>query len=133
MKKTYYHLGLDKSGSMDSCWEEARQVINNQLKELTRVQSENPESQILFSVCAFNQALRFSNEITDIQQAQIHWETIYPEGMTAMYDAIGDSIGFVKAKAGRELELVDTEVVMLILTDAMNMPSGSIVAKPSGK
>ncbi len=24
-KHTYYHLVLDKSGSMDSCWKEARQ------------------------------------------------------------------------------------------------------------
>jgi hypothetical protein len=116
-KRTYYHLVLDKSGSMDSCWTEAKQVIDNQLKELARVQSENPESQILFSICAFNQELRFSSEIIDIQHAQIDWATIYPDGLTALYDAIGNSIGFIKEKAGKDLESIDADVVMLILTD----------------
>jgi len=116
-KKTFYHLVLDKSGSMESCWAESTQVINKQLIELARVQSENPDSQILFSICAFNQGLRFSSEIKDIQQAQIDWATIYPDGMTALYDAIGDSIAFVKEKAGKDLDAIHADVVMLILTD----------------
>jgi len=116
-KKTFYHLVLDKSGSMETCWTEARQVIKNQIKELTKTQSENVDTEILFSYCAFNQALRFSNKIMDIHSATIEWGEIYPEGMTALYDAIGESIAFVKEKAGRDLDLDSSDVVMLILTD----------------
>jgi hypothetical protein len=117
MKKTYYHLVLDKSGSMDSCWSEARQVINKQLQDLKRIQSENPDSKILFSYCAFNQALRFSSYLMPVEDATIDWATIYPEGMTALYDAIGESISYVKEKAADDLKSEYSDVVMLIMTD----------------
>jgi hypothetical protein len=29
-KQTYYHLVFDRSGSMDSCWKEARQSFQTQ-------------------------------------------------------------------------------------------------------
>ncbi len=116
-KNTYYHLVLDKSGSMDSCWSEARQVIMQQLVELKRVQKENPESRIFFSYCAFNQALRFSNEIMDLETAKIDWLTIYPDGMTALYDAIGESISYIQKKGNVDFTQGNSDVVMLILTD----------------
>lgn len=116
-KKTYYHLVLDKSGSMDSCWAEARQVINQQLQDLQRIQYENQDSKILFSYCAFNQALRFSNDLTPVEDASVDWATVYPDGMTALYDAIGESISYVKEKAGDDLESDHSDVVMLIMTD----------------
>ena len=116
-KKTFYHLVLDKSGSMENCWAEARQVVNDQLKVLAQTQADNFDSEIYFSYCVFNQALRFSSKITDIQTATVEWGEIYPEGMTALYDAIGESIAFVKEKAGRDLDSTHSDVVMLILTD----------------
>ncbi|MCS5488877.1 hypothetical protein [Algoriphagus limi] len=122
-KRTFYHLVLDKSGSMLDSWVEARQVINNQLKELSRMQVENPDSEISFSICAFNQALRFSKEIVNIDKAEIDWGTIYPDGMTALYDAIGESIEFVKSKAGAILDADQSDVVMLILTDGLENSS----------
>ncbi|WP_162342683.1 vWA domain-containing protein [Cyclobacterium salsum] len=117
IKKTYYHLVLDKSGSMDSCWSEARQVINKQLQDFKRIQSENPDSKIWFSYCAFNQALRFSSDLMPVEDATIDWATIYPEGMTALYDAIGESISYVKEKAAGDLKSEYSDVVMIILTD----------------
>lgn len=116
-KNTCYHLVLDKSGSMDSCWAEAKQVINQQLQDLKRIQSENPDSKILFSYCAFNQALRFSNDLTPVEDASIDWATVYPDGMTALYDAIGESISYIKEKAADDLKSDHSDVVMLIMTD----------------
>lgn len=117
MKQTYYHLVLDKSGSMDSCWAEAKQVINQQLQDLKRIQTENPDSKILFSYCAFNQALRFSSDLMPVEDPTIDWTKIYPDGMTALYDAIGESISYVQEKAGDELKSEYSDVVMLIMTD----------------
>ncbi len=116
-KKTYYHLVLDRSGSMDSCWEEGKQVINRQLQDLNRIQSENPDAEILFSLCAFNQLHQFSHELMNVETAKIDWTSIYPDGMTALYDAIGLSIGYIKEKAGEGLKETDADVVMLVLTD----------------
>lgn len=116
-KKTYYHLVLDRSGSMESCWAEGKQVIDRQLQDLKRIQTENPDSEIIFSLCAFNQVLRFSEELMNVETAKIDWTTIYPDGMTALYDAIGESIEFVKKKTGSGLSEQDSDVVMLVLTD----------------
>lgn len=116
-KKTYYHLVLDRSGSMESCWEEGKQVINKQLLDLNRIQTENPDSEIIFSLCAFNQVLRFSEDLMQVHTASIDWTTVFPDGMTALYDAIGESIEFVKKKAGEGLAETDSDVVMLVLTD----------------
>lgn len=116
-KKTYYHLVLDRSGSMSSCWEEAIQVIDKQLLDLKRIQTENPDSEIIFSLCAFNQVLRFSEGLMNVETAKIDWTNIFPDGMTALYDAIGKSIEFVKKKTGASLLEQDSDVVMLVLTD----------------
>lgn len=116
-KKTYYHLVLDRSGSMQSCWAEAQQVINNQLLDLKRIQTENPNSEIIFSYCGFNEVLQFSEELMNVENAKIDWSAIYPDGMTALFDAIGESIDFIKKKAGEGLNSDDSDVVMLIMTD----------------
>lgn len=116
-KKTYYHLVLDRSGSMLSCWSEVRQVIKIQLLGLKRIQTENPNSEIIFSYCGFNQVLQFSEKLMNVENATIDWSTIYPDGMTSLYDAIGESIDFVKKKAGEELKSEDSDVVMLVMTD----------------
>jgi len=102
---------------MNSCWEEGRQVINQQLLDLNRIQSENPDSEILFSCCAFNQVLQFSEEMMNVETAKIDWSAIYPVGMTALFDAIGESIAFVKKNAKEGLEENDSDVVLLVLTD----------------
>lgn len=116
-KKTYYHLVLDRSGSMNSCWAEGKEVIDQQIKDLHRIQSENVGSEIIFSICAFNQDVYFSEEPMNVETARIDWANIYPYGMTALFDAIGESIEFIKNKAGIGLEENDSDVVMLILTD----------------
>jgi len=33
-KKTYYHLVLDRSGSMADCWEEAKRLFTEQLQKI---------------------------------------------------------------------------------------------------
>jgi hypothetical protein len=116
-KHTYYHLVLDKSGSMDTCWKEARQSFESQLKGFKEKQQEYIDQELFFSFCAFNQALRFSEGVMPMSQASIDWSTIYPDGMTALYDAIGSSIQFLKSRLGSHLESEHTDVVMLILTD----------------
>lgn len=116
-KKTYYHLVLDKSGSMETCWTEAKQVINNQLEDLKRIQAENSNSEIQFSMCVFNHELKFSQGLMDVKTAKIDWENIQPDGMTSLYDAIGESISFINKEANEELSKKDSDVVMLIMTD----------------
>lgn len=122
-KTTYYHLVLDRSGSMDSCWQEARQVIDSQLRDLKRIQEENTNSSLIFSYCGFNQVLRFGDSLMPVDQASINWELIYPDGMTSLNDAIGESIHYLNQKAGAALSDADADVVMLIQTDGLENSS----------
>jgi uncharacterized protein YegL len=122
-KTTYYHLVLDRSGSMDSCWQEARQVIDNQLRDLKRIQEENSNSTLIFSYCGFNQVLRFGEGMMPVDQASINWEEIYPDGMTALNDAIGESLHYLNQKAGAALSDADADVIVLIMTDGLENSS----------
>lgn len=116
-KTTYYHLVLDRSGSMSSCWQEVRQVIDKQLLDLKRVQEENASSELIFSFCAFDHELRFSQDLMPVAQARMDWELIFPNASTSLNDAIGESISYVKNKAGAALSEADADVIILILTD----------------
>jgi uncharacterized protein YegL len=116
-KTTYYHLVLDRSGSMDSCWLETKQVIDKQLLDLQRVQTENPNSQLIFSYCGFNQVLQFGERLMPIDQAKMDWERIFPDGMTSLNDAIGESIHYLNQKIGAALSDADADVIVLIMTD----------------
>lgn len=122
-KQTYYHLVLDRSGSMDSCWNEARQSFQTQLQGFKDKQLEFADQDLYFSYCAFNQVLKFSEAILPISQAAIDWREIFPDGMTSLYDAIGGSIQFLKTKLTGDLEKDHTDVVMLILTDGFENSS----------
>ena len=128
-KNTYYHLVLDRSGSMDSCWQEVRQVIDKQLLDLKRVQEENGNSALIFSFCAFNNALRFSQDLMPVAQARMDWELIFPNGSTALNDAIGESISFIKEKVGPALSDADADVIVLIMTDGFENSSQVYSAK----
>jgi hypothetical protein len=116
-KTTYYHLVLDRSGSMSSCWREVRQVIDKQLLDLKRIQEENSSSELIFSFCAFDNTLRFSQDLLPVNQARMDWELILPNASTSLNDAIGESIAYVKNKVGPALSEADADVIVLILTD----------------
>ena len=128
-KTTYYHLVMDRSGSMSSCWSEVREVIDKQLLDLKRVQEENASSELIFSFCAFDNALRFSQALMPVIQARMDWELIYPNGSTSLNDAIGESISYIKEKVGPALSEADADVVMLILTDGYENSSRTYSAK----
>jgi uncharacterized protein YegL len=52
-----------------------------------------------------------------VDQASINWEQLYPDGMTALNDAIGESIHYLNKKVGAALSDADADVIMLIMTD----------------
>jgi uncharacterized protein YegL len=128
-KNTYYHLVLDRSGSMASCWQEVRQVIDKQLLDLKRVQEENASSELIFSFCAFNNELRFAQDLMPVAQARMDWELIFPNGSTSLNDAIGESIAYVKNKAGAALSDADADVIVLVMTDGYENSSQVYSAK----
>jgi hypothetical protein len=115
-KRTYYHVVLDKSGSMQSCWNSALNMLAEQVRDISMIKQQYPEQEIFYSYCIFNQALQFSQEPIPIEKGipQLH---IFPEGSTALYDAIGTSIDYLQRKVGQQISDRSADVVMLIVTD----------------
>lgn len=116
-KKTYYHLVLDRSGSMNACWDEARQAVAIQVNKIQEMSREYSVQEIYFSYCLFNKELLFSKSITPIEKANLDILVVEPAGMTALYDAVGSSVEYIKNRAGAALQEDGSTVVMLIMTD----------------
>ena len=135
--KTYYLLILDKSGSMSSIANETVTGFNEQVQMIKSLQEKYPEQQIYVSLTTFNHIVDFDllrKKPEKLKQMQTssgdqpynqtsklnHQEEsiLYkPEGMTALYDAIGMSVKKLRKKVKHELKNNKASVVVVILTD----------------
>lgn len=116
--KTYYHLIIDKSGSMASCVNETISGYNEQIQMIRDLQKLNPDQEILVSLTAFN---HFVSHITTCSKpedaALLTTETYVPDGSTALLDAIGESVMSLKSRASDEFNNDKATAVVVIITD----------------
>ena len=129
-KKTYYQLILDRSGSMGSCAEEAVSGFNEQVQQIKLLQEKYPEQEFLVSLTTFNH--RISMDIDRQRAAEI--KELYvsfieshvsnkdaiayvPDGMTALYDAIGHSVNHLENVIGEEIARDEATAVVVIISD----------------
>ena len=131
-KKTYYQIILDKSGSMSDCIESTVNGFNEQMQMIKSLQSKFPEQEVLVSLTTFNQDVDFDVECSKpsalkemiSEQKRSSWfneptdYVVYsPNGMTALYDAIGKSVTKIQDIAKKEIEKDEATVVVVIITD----------------
>jgi hypothetical protein len=117
-KKTYYHLVLDRSGSMSSCWNETLNGWSDQHVKIQQLARENPDQEIYVSVCLFDNKIEFPGGIVRAGKDSIpSLEQVAPRGSTALFDAIGSSIEKLEFCAGNEISAGQASVVMVVLTD----------------
>lgn len=117
-RKTYYHLVLDKSGSMQSCWSSTLMAITDQMIQIQKMAKEYPEQEFFVSLCMFNGSVQFPQWPVLIDRGIFpSLENIHPNGSTALLDGIGESIQRIEFKAGEELKNDEASVVMVVLTD----------------
>lgn len=96
---------MDESGSMSVMGDEPLQGINNFYKK------QNESGEFMSTLCLFNTEVKFVHK--NIIGKDIPMLTNYdykPNGMTALYDAIGESVNF-------QLEQNPKNVLAVILTD----------------
>jgi hypothetical protein len=117
-KRTFYHLILDRSGSMNSCIEQTVDGVNQQIERIKEVSARFPEQELITSLTLFN------NQITPVwtrlrsdQLRQITFADYKPDGMTALLDAVGTTIHEIQKSTGTELEADEASVVVVIITD----------------
>ena len=116
MVKTMAALILDKSGSMYKIANAARKNFNEQLQVLKR-ESKDPDVQTKISVFTFNDTVKVIDFDVDADKiSEITEEEYNPDGMTALFDAIGLAISKFEDTYTLDDE---TGVLFTIITDGL--------------
>jgi uncharacterized protein YegL len=111
---THIHFVLDRSGSMESVWNDTIGGFNTFLKTQKEAVGE-----ATFSLIQFDHEVITDYSFINIQEVkELDRESFVPRGMTAMNDAIGVAIN----DCGKALALLDEserpdKVIFVILTD----------------
>ena len=117
-KKTIYHLVVDKSGSMSDCIERTIEGFNEQLQSIRALAERFPEQDISLGLTMFNdrvQPLFYESAPEVVRPLTV--KSYWTEGCTALLDAIGETIVHLQKAQHRSEQLVQTTVVVVILTD----------------
>ncbi len=137
-RKTFYHLVLDRSGSMTTCWKSTISALTDQMIKIRQMDLNHPEQEIYVSLCIFDNQIEFPFGVTKCSNADFSiLENLSPRGNTALFDAIGESIRQIDFVAGDSLSRQEASVVMLVLTDghenASTRYSSSMIRKEMDK
>lgn len=117
VKKTYIGIVLDESGSMSSCKNEAISSVNEQIQSI-RANAKGYEENTFITFVTFNKEVDIvlkNRSIADLKE--IDSEIYKPDGMTALYDAIGDTITILRDSANAK---DDNAFLLIIISDGMN-------------
>jgi len=117
-KTTLYHFILDSSGSMASDRENTVALFNRQVATVRSLAAEYPQQEFLAGLTIFNDTAQHllqetpANKLLDLKH-----EVYIPDGLTALYDAIGESTKRIQDKFGSQINEGEMSVVVIILTD----------------
>ena len=130
-KKTYYQLILDKSGSMHDCINTTINGFNEQMQMIRSLKKKYPKQEFVVSLTTFNQEVHFdinqenpdnikeltsNNNFHDNKKNENRINYL-PNGMTALYDAIGMSVNNILNLAKEEITNDLASVVVVIISD----------------
>lgn len=117
-KKTFYHLIVDRSGSMADCIPATIGGFNEQMQVISALQERFPEQEISVGLTIFNQDV--SHQFFDANPAEVALltrENYGPNGSTALLDAIGMTVSLIKENNQLALLSAENTVVVVIITD----------------
>lgn len=115
---TYYHVVLDRSGSMSSCWRSAMKALQNQYEQIQSTKAKYPDQEMMYSWCIFNDEVVMSETITPVTHHLRLPESVRPEGLTALHDAVGLSVEYLQKQVGTQVDANDkADVVVMVITD----------------
>lgn len=110
---------IDKSGSMQPLTEDVIGGFNSLINE------QKKEGETIVTTIFFNDSIKFIHERTDIKEIKpLDKRTYCASGCTALLDAIGDGIAFIKAKnASTKEENLPKHTIFSIMTDGLENAS----------
>ncbi len=116
-QRTIYHLIVDRSGSMSDCIEATINGYNEQLNRIRAMQTEFPDQDIRMGLTMFNTHIDMQAVAKDLKNAtSLSRKNYVPDGGTALYDAIGQSVLHLEESFGRQSDIPATFVIV-VLTD----------------
>ena len=117
-QRTYYHLIVDRSGSMSDCAESAINGYNEQICRIRDLGLEFPEQDIRVGLTLFNEypELIYAGE-NATQIPLLNRSNYVPMGGTALLDAIGKTILAIRGKEDDRPDLIPATYVVVVLTD----------------
>lgn len=117
---THYLLVLDRSGSMQSCWQSTIDGLNEQLGTIRGLEEKYPEQRYFITLVAFDSEIDTIIEDVPISEVENFDGTEFPpRGMTSLHDAMGISILDLKnrlAKKDKKSDSISTALVV-VMTD----------------
>ena len=115
---TFYHLILDKSGSMQSCYKQTLSGLNEKFQSLKNTQIQNPEVPIYVSLTLFsNEAKTIFEFVPASELPEIKPNDYVLDGMTALCDAMGKVISRMKFQLSEIIQRDNADVMVVVFTD----------------
>lgn len=119
-KKEYVLFILDKSGSMQTISRETLNGVNEQIQELRKTAGEIKTFVSLVTFDSKVNFLRWNEPLETFND--IKSEEYVPDGMTAMLDAVGQSVSRLKNEVNDKED--DTSFLVIIVSDGAENSSG---------
>ena len=117
-KKTLYHFILDSSGSMSADRVNTVNLFNRQVATVRSLAISYPEQKFLTGLTVFNEKINHLMRETPVHKLiELGIDKYRPNGYTALYDAIGESVTGIKERYGQTIDQGEMSVVVIILTD----------------
>lgn len=117
-KSTVVGMVLDRSGSMQDMWTEAKGAYNGQIEELRDQRAADDE--ILMVGTVFDTIVDVVLDCVPVQDAEDLPREILPRGCTALYDAIGETLTKMQAT---KVENDDKAYLLVVITDGCDNAS----------
>ena len=110
---------IDKSGSMQPLTEDVIGGFNSLIEE------QKKEGETIVTTIFFNDSIKFIHERVDIKEIKpLDKRTYSASGCTALLDAIGDGIAFIKSKhASTKEDDLPKHTIFSIMTDGLENAS----------
>lgn len=121
-KKTYYHIILDQSGSMNDCLKSTVGGYNRQAEIIRSLPAEFPEQEFFVSLT------KFSGEPEHVffdvpAMGLTNLSSYTPQGNTALLDAVGECLFRLKADKQKEFSENHATAAVVIITDGFENAS----------
>jgi hypothetical protein len=116
--RTFYHIILDRSGSMGDCIAPTISGVNEQIQHIRHLKQLHPEQEITMGLTLFNGDVDLAFSDRDpFQCSLLSNRTYVPDGNTALFDAVGYTLSKLENGQRRNENGVADTYVVIIVTD----------------